>query len=56
MTDLEEIYKAMDSVVLECDNFHHEKKDRHGYDETCKPLYRFILAKDLLEQMMKEKK
>ena len=56
MTKLEEIYIAIDSIILNCESFHHDKKDLHGYDETCKPLYKFILAKDLLNQMMKEKK
>ena len=38
---LKEVFDAMSSVYVKCDNFHHKKSDQHGYHEDCKPLARY---------------
>ena len=37
---------------LECKDFHHNKNDRHSWDEGCKPMGRYFTAKVNAQQLV----
>ena len=43
---------AMDSAEVECQNFHHNKKDQHPIGKDCAPMTRWEVAYSALEDAL----
>jgi hypothetical protein len=41
---------AMNSINVNCENFHHRKKDQHEPGAECKPRLRYLVAFSALEK------
>lgn len=51
---LKKILHAMESLVPECNDFHHSKKDQHSHDEDCAPLRRYNDAREMLRDIVEK--
>ena len=49
-----QLQALLDSLPsVSCENFHHDKSDRHEYDTPCKPLQRYLLAVSMAQDLLK---
>lgn len=48
-----ELLKALKLMTIICDNVHHSKNDRHGYEEPCPPVERIRAAIAKAEEEVK---